>query len=264
MVTFSILDYILFACTLGVSTLIGIYYAVKSCLQKRKKQDHAAEFLMGGRKMPLIPTAMSLLVSFVSGISMLSYPSEVYMMGTGFCWMIIGCMVGVLISGIFILPVVYPLPSMSIYAYLEERFNSHALRLYASISFQLTTLVYTSVVLYAPSIALSGITGMKLWMLLIIVGAVCTVYTSIGGLKAVVWTDTFQGKNPSQVWNGTVHRADVDRGNGEIRKRTPHRMCAYKNAFIDYMRHVKELIYAISYGTEAPHHEYIDKILEHS
>uniref|UniRef100_A0AC34FCU1 Sodium-coupled monocarboxylate transporter 2 n=1 Tax=Panagrolaimus sp. ES5 TaxID=591445 RepID=A0AC34FCU1_9BILA len=49
-----------------------------------------------------------------------------------------------------------------------------------------------AVVMYAPSVALVGVTDVPLWPFILAVGAVSTVYTAIGGIKAVIWTDTLQ------------------------------------------------------------------------
>jgi len=58
-----------------------------------------------------------------------------------------------------------------------------------------STLVYLAVVLYAPATALSGVSQFETWVFVVTVGCVCTFYTAIGGLKAVVWTDAFQVHN---------------------------------------------------------------------
>ncbi|GFV11537.1 sodium-coupled monocarboxylate transporter 2 [Trichonephila clavipes] len=53
-------------------------------------------------------------------------------------------------------------------------------------------ILYMSVVLYAPSLALNAVTGLSTWASVISLAAVCTFYCSLGGLKAVLWTDVFQ------------------------------------------------------------------------
>ncbi len=49
-----------------------------------------------------------------------------------------------------------------------------------------------AVVLYSPSLALNQVMGTSLWISIVLTGLICTVYTALGGMKAVVLTDTFQ------------------------------------------------------------------------
>lgn len=166
--SFTTLDFVIFGIALVGSMLIGLYYALKGRISNSTK-----EFLLGGRKMPLLPTALSLLTSLVSGgylssqqsnymhisrtgISLLSYPAEIYNFGTAFCWSTVGVTLALICTGIFIIPVIYPIQSVSIYHYLQDRFGSRILRTYGAILFTLSTLLYISIVLYAPSVALSG------------------------------------------------------------------------------------------------------------
>ncbi|KAK8777292.1 hypothetical protein V5799_029365 [Amblyomma americanum] len=71
------------------------------------------------------------------------------------------------------------------------RFN-RTVRIAAVILYMLEMTVYIAISLYAPALALSQLTGMTLWSAVVAIGLVCTAYTSIGGIKAVVLTDTFQ------------------------------------------------------------------------
>ncbi|XP_067089692.1 sodium-coupled monocarboxylate transporter 1 isoform X2 [Osmerus mordax] len=54
------------------------------------------------------------------------------------------------------------------------------------------TALYTGMVIYAPALALNQITGLNLWGVLVATGVVCIIYCTLGGLKAVIWTDVFQ------------------------------------------------------------------------
>ena len=54
------------------------------------------------------------------------------------------------------------------------------------------TIIYVGMVIYAPALALETVTGLGKWESVWLTGCVCIFYTSIGGLKAVVWTDTIQ------------------------------------------------------------------------
>ena len=75
--------------------------------------------------------------------------------------------------------------------YLEVRFG-YTTRLLASLAFSLQMILYMGIVLYAPSLALSAVTGLNFTGSVIAVGLVCTFYSSLGGMKAVLMTDVFQ------------------------------------------------------------------------
>lgn len=62
----------------------------------------------------------------------------------------------------------------------------------ASIVFMLQMILYMGIVLYAPALALSAVTGLHKWASIISVGIVCTIYSTTGGIKAVLWADVFQ------------------------------------------------------------------------
>lgn len=63
----------------------------------------------------------------------------------------------------------------------------------ASFVYWLQLLLYSGVVLYAPALALEATTGISKTGSIIILGLVCAFYSSIGGIKAVLITDVFQG-----------------------------------------------------------------------
>lgn len=75
--------------------------------------------------------------------------------------------------------------------YLQKRFGNET-RMVASFAFLLQLLLYTGVVLYAPALALEATTGISTTLSIVIIGLVCTFYSSIGGIKAVLITDVFQ------------------------------------------------------------------------
>lgn len=78
------------------------------------------------------------------------------------------------------------------FQYLERRFGVTA-RLAASIANYVQLSLYTGVVLWAPALALEATTGLSSTMSVLLIGLICTFYSSIGGIKAVLATDIFQG-----------------------------------------------------------------------
>ena len=79
----------------------------------------------------------------------------------------------------------------STYEYMETRFHS-SVRKMATITYLVQTIMYIGMAIYAPAVALETVTGLGRWESVWLTGGVCIFYTSIGGLKAVVWTDSIQ------------------------------------------------------------------------
>ncbi|NWS60081.1 SC5A8 protein, partial [Chunga burmeisteri] len=191
---FTVWDYVVFAAMLLVSAVIGVYYAFVGGGQKTSK-----DFLMGGRSMSALPVALSLTASFMSAVTVLGTPAEIYRYGAIFCIFAITYGLVVLCSAEIFLPVFYKLGITSTYEYLELRFNKY-LRLCGTVLFIIQTAskpqscstLYTGIVIYAPALALNQVTGFDLWGAVVATGVVCTFYCTLGGLKAVVWTDVFQ------------------------------------------------------------------------
>lgn len=103
-------DYVIFLGTLVISVAIGVYFAFEKGGQKTTKQ-----FLLGDRNMPVLPTALSLMVSFLSGILILGISSEMYMKGTNFIFHVFGMIVALPIAAIVYLPIFYRLKLTSAY-----------------------------------------------------------------------------------------------------------------------------------------------------
>ncbi|XP_072046244.1 uncharacterized protein [Amphiura filiformis] len=184
--TFGTIDYVVFSCMLGISVAIGIYHAFAGGKQKTTK-----EFLLANGDMNPIPVAMSLVASFISAITVLGTPAEMYVYG-GMYWLYA---ISFIFAGIFgarfIIPVIFRLNLTSANQYLEMRFNKTA-RICGLLAFMVQMFIYMGIVIYAPALALNAVTGINLWGSVLATGLACTIYTSIGGMKAVLWTDVFQ------------------------------------------------------------------------
>ncbi|XP_053200203.1 sodium-coupled monocarboxylate transporter 1 [Scomber japonicus] len=179
-------DYVVFALMLVVSAAVGVYYAWSD-----RGQKSSGDFLMGGRSLTALPVSLSLTASFMSAITVLSNPAEVYRYGASIGFYALSYVITMVVTSEVFLPVFYRLAITSTYEYLELRFN-RATRLLGTGLFIVQTILYTGIVIYAPALALNQVTGMDLWGAVISTGVVCTFYCSMGGLKAVVWTDVFQ------------------------------------------------------------------------
>ncbi|XP_019590905.2 sodium-dependent multivitamin transporter isoform X1 [Rhinolophus sinicus] len=183
---FSLVDYVVFVLLLVLSLAIGLYHACRGW-----GQHTTGQLLMADRKMSCLPVALSLLATFQSAVAILGVPSEIYRFGTQY-WFL-GCcyFLGLLIPAHIFIPTFYRLHLTSAYEYLELRFNK-TVRVCGTVTFIFQMVIYMGVVLYAPSLALNAVTGFDLWLSVLTLGIVCAIYTALGGLKAVIWTDVFQ------------------------------------------------------------------------
>ncbi|XP_030822814.1 sodium/iodide cotransporter [Camarhynchus parvulus] len=184
--TFSPWDYGVFALMLLISTAIGLFHGLAKGGQKTSE-----DFFTGGRRMSALPVGLSLSASFMSAIQVLGVPAEAFRYGAKFLWMCLAQLINSALTAQLFLPVFYRLGLTSTYEYLERRF-SRSVRLCGTVQYVVATMLYTGIVIYAPALILNQVTGLDIWASLLSTGAICTFYTTIGGMKAVIWTDVFQ------------------------------------------------------------------------
>ncbi|XP_054595557.1 sodium-coupled monocarboxylate transporter 1 isoform X2 [Nothobranchius furzeri] len=191
--SFVVADYVVFAIMLVVSAAVGVYFAWTDRRQKSSK-----EFLTGGRRLNALPVSLSLTASFMSAITVLSNPAEVYCYGAIIGFYAVSYLLTMLITSEIFLPVFYKLTITSTYEYLELRFN-RATRLLGTMLFIVQTVLYTGIVIYAPALALNQVTGLDLWGAVISTGVVCTFYCTMlgvmlaGFLAVIIQSAALQG-----------------------------------------------------------------------
>uniref|UniRef100_A0A673YGG8 Solute carrier family 5 member 5 n=1 Tax=Salmo trutta TaxID=8032 RepID=A0A673YGG8_SALTR len=184
---FVLADYVVFAAMLLVSMGIGLFQALK----KKPGDAKVDDFFTGGRSMPAVPVGMSLCASFMSAVQVLGVPAEASLYGFKFLYMCLGQTINSCLTAYLFLPVFYRLGITSTNEYLKMRFGRE-MQLLGSVQFIVSTLLYTGIVIYAPALILSQATGLNMWASLFSTGFICTLYTTLGGMKAVIWTDVFQ------------------------------------------------------------------------
>lgn len=181
--TFTLLDYSIFAAYLLLTVAIGTIFI--------KGQRNLDEYFLAGRSIGSAIIAMTILASLFSGISFLAAPSEGYANGPIYYLMTLGFFVATPITTLVFLPFYYNSRFFTAYQYLEERFSVH-LRTLASASFVVRVLLWLAAATYAPALALEQATGMPLWFTILCTGILTTLYTTFGGMRAVIWTDVMQ------------------------------------------------------------------------
>ncbi|XP_047987058.1 sodium-coupled monocarboxylate transporter 1-like isoform X2 [Leguminivora glycinivorella] len=182
-------DYVAFGLLCAASCAGGVWY---SALGSRKRTlVDIKDYLLGGKAMSTGPVAMSLIASYVSGVTILGTPAEIYNYGTQYWMVIIGVTLSCVIVAAVYLPVFCTLRLSSSYEYLEFRFNRHV-RAVASLLFLLDEVLFLPMVVYVPALAFNQLTGFNVFYVGGLMVAICGIYTALGGLRAVVWTDSVQ------------------------------------------------------------------------
>jgi sodium-coupled monocarboxylate transporter 8/12 len=180
---FQFLDYAIFAAYLLASVLVGVLFV--------KEQKDIKSYFLAGQSMGYMVVGISVLAALFSGISYLATPSEVYSNGIMFFFVALSFFVATPITTIVFLPFFYRSRFFTAYQYLEERF-SVPVRLLGSALFIGRVLIWLALAVYAPSLALEQVTGLPLWFSILCTGVLTTIYTTLGGMKAVIWTDVMQ------------------------------------------------------------------------
>ena len=130
----------------------------------------------------------------LSAISFISAPAFVGLReGGGMQWLSFefGVPLAMIFLSIYLLPRLYKAGVVSIYEYLERRFD-RSTRLLISIVFQISRSFGTAVMVYAVSLILMSILGIPFWQTILVIGVITLIYSYQGGMKAVVYGDMIQ------------------------------------------------------------------------
>ncbi|MBI1309707.1 sodium/solute symporter [bacterium] len=186
--------------------VVGIYLAAMLVMGFviARRNTSTDDFFVGGRNLPSWAVGISLIASLLSTITYLGMPGEMFRTGVGFLTRQLGLPIVLLVVWFVWIPFFMRLRLTSAYEYLERRFN-YATRALAAIFCICLLLGWIAVVVLTASGAMAEIANMRLgWffsrdpadadmhVLILGIGLFSIVYTTLGGLRAVVWTDVVQ------------------------------------------------------------------------
>lgn len=171
---------ILYSCVL---IGMGVYYT--------RKCRTAEQFMVAGRSIPAWAAGLAVMSAYTSSISYIATPGKAFDSN----WHPI-------IFSLCILPVTwlvckYAVPYyrkaqlISVYSFLEERLGSWG-RVYAALAFVLYMIGRVAVILYLASLLLSTFVSWNIAVVIIVIGLITIIYTLLGGMEAVIWTDVMQ------------------------------------------------------------------------
>ena len=177
------LDYIVLAGYFLTIFLIGAFFA--------RSQKSLKDYFLGSRNIPWWAAAFSGIATVVSAISYIGGVGLGFSTDFSFLQYRLALPLSVLVIVVVILPFFYNLQLYSIYEYLEKRF-SLAVRLIGSGIFIIFKCCYLALAIYAPAIIIEMLTGISITWIILATGLITTLYTLLGGIKSVIWTDSLQ------------------------------------------------------------------------
>lgn len=166
-----------------VLTFIGFYFS--------KKQKNENDYFKGGGRLPWRTVGLSIFGTSLSAITFMAIPAKAYATDWSYMLMNAGILLVVPIIIKLFIPFFRKLNVTTAYEYLEIRFNVFV-RVVCSIAFILFQIGRMGVVLLLPAIALNVVTGFDIFLCIGLMGFLSLVYTMVGGIEAVVWTDALQ------------------------------------------------------------------------
>lgn len=179
----SVLDWVVLLGTIGFIVGFGIW--------KNRFHRDISDYLKAGNSARWWTVGLSVMATQASAITFLSTPGQAYHDGMGFVQFYFGLPIAMVIICLFFIPIYHRLKIYTVYEYLENRFDLNT-RTLTALLFLIQRGLAAGITIYAPSIVLSVVLGWNLNMVVIIVGVLVIIYTSIGGTKAVNATQKWQ------------------------------------------------------------------------
>tara|TARA_B110000003_G_scaffold116792_2_gene119354 strand:- start:937 stop:3561 length:2625 start_codon:yes stop_codon:yes gene_type:complete len=183
--SFGLLNWIVVAVYLLGMVAIGFWF------MKKESASSTEAYFRGGQKVPFWVAGLSIFATMLSAITFMAVPGVAYAKDwNGYIgqWPIL---IIVPLVVMFYLPFYRRLNITTAYEYLEKRFNV-ATRVIGSVTFMLFHIGRVAIVLYLPALALSSVTDINVFTAITVIGILCVIYTVMGGIEAVVWTDAIQ------------------------------------------------------------------------
>ena len=171
-----------------ISYLLGIVLFGSSFYRKNK---NASAFTLGNNSVPTWVISLSILATFVSSISYLALPGQAYLTNWNAFVFSLSLPIASLIAVKFFVPLYRSINSPSAYTYLEKRFGPWA-KTYASLMYLLTQLMRAGTILFLMALPLNALLGWNIVTIIVITGLSVMLYSLLGGIQAVMWTDAIQ------------------------------------------------------------------------
>ncbi|MDD4192745.1 MAG: sodium/solute symporter, partial [Mangrovibacterium sp.] len=155
------------------------------------KQKNTEDYFKGGGRIPWWAAGISLFGTALSAITFMAIPAKTFSTDWSYFLFNMSIFLTAPVIIFLFIPFYGRLKMTTAYEYLEQRFNL-TVRLLGSVSFTLFQIGRMGVILLLPSLALNVVTGMDVFLCILLMGIISLIYTLMGGIEAVIWTDVIQ------------------------------------------------------------------------
>ena len=156
-----------------------------------RRVSSAREYILGSQSTPWWAIGISVVATYVSALSFLGAPAWAYSDGLSALAIHLNYPLVIFAVITLFLPFFYNSGVASIYEYQERRFGPASRSVMSSI-FLLTQALTTGAILYATALVLDFVSGIGILPSILLITVVALIYTALGGMLAVIWTDVFQ------------------------------------------------------------------------
>ena len=157
-----------------------------------KKKGTSEEFTSAGRSLPGWVVGMSIFATYVSSISYLGYPGKAFSGDWNAFVFSLSIPIASYFAARYFVPFYRSQDSISAYSFLENRFGPWA-RIYTSSCYLLTQIARTGSILYLLALPMNVLLGWNIQTIIIVTSVAIVLYSMLGGMKAVIWTEAIQG-----------------------------------------------------------------------
>lgn len=157
-----------------------------------KKKGTSEEFTSAGRSLPGWVVGMSIFATYVSSISYLGYPGKAFSGDWNAFVFSLSIPIASYFAARYFVPFYRSQDSISAYSFLENRFGPWA-RIYASSCYLLTQIARTGSILYLLVLPMNVLLGWHIQTIIVVTSVAIVLYSMLGGMKAVIWTEAIQG-----------------------------------------------------------------------
>ncbi|RDC64846.1 sodium:solute symporter [Adhaeribacter pallidiroseus] len=180
-----------------IISIIAAYFCILILISflTSSKTDNTDSFFLANRKSPWFVVAFGMIGTSLSGVTFISIPGMVNKAEFSYLQFVFGYLLGYLVIATILMPLYYRLNLISIYAYLEQRFGYWSYKT-GAFFFLLARTIGAALRLYVVAgvlqLAVFEALGVPFYVSVFITIALIWVYTFRGGMKTIIWTDTFQ------------------------------------------------------------------------